>query len=345
MRLPNSYGTVYKLSGKRRKPWIARKFVGYEVDVETKKARANYFTIGYFEKRKEAFEALTEYNKDPYDISGTTFADIYRMWSEEHFSKIKETGHYRAAYKITLPIQDRIFAELKLQDYQDLINNSGKNTPMLKMLKLLISQMYDYAVSHEIVNSSKRDLISYLDVGNSNPNAITRKIFSQEEIQKLWSRDDSNAKLMLVMIYTGMRIGEILAMKKENVHLDERYMDVIAAKTASGVREVPIADGIFPFVEEFMQSDGEKLITFVNNQTAARKVINDETGHLPHDTRHTFATLGVEAGVDQRVIDAILGHSGGKNVALKIYTHIGLAAKLEAANLICKSTYNLLEVC
>lgn len=336
MRLPNSYGTVYKLSGKRRRPWIARKFLGYEANTETKRAKANYATIGYFEKRVDAFNALTEYNKDPYDISGTTFADVYRMWSEEHFQKVKETTHYKAAYKIMEPIQGRVFSELKLQDFQNVFDNSGKNTPMLKMAKILISQMYDYAVLHEIVSSSKKDLITYLDVGNSNPKAIVRKIFTNEEIENLWERNDQTAKLLLVMIYTGVRISEILDMKKGNVFLDEKYMKVIEAKTDAGIRDVPIADGILPFITEFMQSKGDNLITFAGCSSTIRKVINKETGHLPHDTRHTFATLGVEAGIDQRVIDVILGHSGGKNIALKVYTHIGLAAKLEAVNKICK---------
>ena len=45
-----------------------------------------------------------------------------------------------------------------------------------------------------------------------------------------------------MLIYNGCRISEFLDLKKENVHLEEQYFDVIASKTENGLRKVPIAD-------------------------------------------------------------------------------------------------------
>ena len=47
MRLPNGFGNVSKLSGKRRNPWRARKTSGWIIDEKTQKAKQTYITIGY----------------------------------------------------------------------------------------------------------------------------------------------------------------------------------------------------------------------------------------------------------------------------------------------------------
>ena len=85
MRLPNGYGSIYKLSGNRRKPWCVRKTTGWQDN-----GQPIYTFIGYYPTRQEALTALADYNKDPYDLqlSSVTFADLYERWSEEHFQKI-----------------------------------------------------------------------------------------------------------------------------------------------------------------------------------------------------------------------------------------------------------------
>ena len=57
-RLPKGFGSVYKLSGSRRKPYRACKLVD-----------GKYITIGYYESSAAAVQALTDYNKNPYDLT------------------------------------------------------------------------------------------------------------------------------------------------------------------------------------------------------------------------------------------------------------------------------------
>ena len=63
MRLPNSYGAVIKLKGKRRKPFAIRKTVGYNSDG----SQIRKF-IGYYATRNEALQELALFNENPYDI-------------------------------------------------------------------------------------------------------------------------------------------------------------------------------------------------------------------------------------------------------------------------------------
>ena len=93
MKLPNGFGSVYKLSGNRRNPYVAKKTKGWEIDPITGKSKQLYITVGYYPTRKEALTALAEYNKDPLILhhATITFEEVYENWSEIHFGK--NQGH------------------------------------------------------------------------------------------------------------------------------------------------------------------------------------------------------------------------------------------------------------
>lgn len=347
MKLPNSYGSVYKLSGKRRNPWAARKTVGWKQIPEKKKAYPVYKFIGYYPSRSEALQALAEYNSDPYDlnIKEMTFSDVYEKWSEEHFQYIKRTAPYTAAYAVCKPLYDMRFADIKLDHLQKVVDESGKNKPTLKTVKTLWSLLWDFAVIHEIVPPDKKGMIKYVNISKAgNPNRRVRKPFTREDIQKLWDSVDADEyiSVILMLIYSGCRISELLNLKCSDVHLDEKYFYIRQAKTAAGVREVPIADKTVPFFKQWMDKGNEYLIVSQNNKHVGYwDYFNlywisaiSEAGledYTPHCTRHTCISLLTEAGVDERIIQQIVGHKG-QNVTQAVYTHIDLPAKLEAIN-------------
>ena len=65
--------------------------------------------------------------------------------------------------------------EIKLDHLQQAVDESGKNTPTLKKMKIMFGLMYDYAVMHEIVTADKRDMVRYVDITKAgNPNAYNR---------------------------------------------------------------------------------------------------------------------------------------------------------------------------
>lgn len=363
MKLPNGFGSVYKLSGNRRNPYVAKKTKWWEIDPITGKSKQLYITVGYYPTRKEALTALAEYNKDPFDLhhATITFEEVYENWSEIHFEKIKDTNGYKAAFNTSKPLWKMRFVDIKLDHLQGVVDSSGKNTPTLKTLKILWGLMYDYAVIHEIVSQDKRDMVRYVDIGKAgNPNAYNRKPFSKKEISILWKCKDSNiyVTVILIMIYSGVRIGELLDLEKKDIHLDERWFYVKESKTEAGIREVPIAEKIVPFFEYWMNRKCDHLICTPDDEPfqyrnyydsywiplmlefGFGKFIIDETkkepvydGHRPHDTRHTCISLLTEKKVDERFIKKIVGHKG-QGVTENVYTHIELPTKLEAINLI-----------
>ena len=117
--------------------------------------------------------------------------------------------------------------------------------------------------------------------------------FSKEEIKKLWNvvNHDEYMQIPLVLIYTGLRVGELWNLKTEDVHLADRtrqprldrnggkqwdftmdtkkgslmqngpvadrYFEVTKSKTDAGVRTVPIAEKIAPFFEHWLSKHTE----------------------------------------------------------------------------------------
>lgn len=335
MKLPNGYGGIYKLKGNRRKPWRVRKTDGWEI--VDGKVKQKFITIGYYETRPLAIKALADYNENPYDLdlSKTTLEEVYEKWSDVKYEEVGESSiiGYKAAWKLCEPIKDIKFIDLRIDYLQKVVDESGKHYPTLRKLKVLLKALYKYAVIHQIITKDQ-NIIEYLDISKAgNPNAYDRKPFTEEEIEKLWNYKDVNEyyTVVLILMYTGCRIGELLDLRKENIFLKDRYLKIIESKTDAGIRTIPINKKIIPFFEYWLNRDCEYLVctpenkhfTYRNYYDSYWKPFMQELGfkHKPHDTRHTFVSLLTAAKVDERFIQKLVGHKG-QNVTRKIYTHL-----------------------
>lgn len=348
MKLPNGFGSVYKLSGNRRKPYVAKKTKGWDINPDTGKAKQLYITVGYYATRKEALTALAEFNANPYDVNAAkvTFADVYERWSDKHFPNVSESNvkGYKASWKLCDKIASMHFVDVKLDHLQMIVDESGKNTPTLRKLKVMLGLMYKYAVIHEII-PKERNMVEYLNIKNAgNPNALNREPFSKAEVSRIWEAKDGNTyyTVILMLIYSGCRVSELLDLKKEDVNLEERYYNVVAAKTAAGVRTVPIAEKVYPFFEYWYNlNDSEYLLStpegehfkYRNYYDSYWKPLLNAVGmkHRPHDTRHTCISLLTVAGVSDKVIKKIVGHKG-QGVTEVVYTHFEIEELIDAIN-------------
>ena len=345
-RAGNGCGTIYKAADRKNKPYRAVATTGYELDPVTGRAKQKRVNIGYFHDLASARLALAEYQKDPFGLeaSNLTFKDVYERWSDEHFPSVSGSTAkgYRAAYLLCKPIANKKFVDVRLDDLQYLADHSGKNSPTLKKYKAMLSMMFKYAVIHDIIpkDMNKVEFINIEKAGN--PNSLKRIPFSKEEIERLWEAKDTDIyfTVFLMLIYSGVRISELLNLKKENVNLQERWFAVTASKTQAGVRKVPIADKILPFFERWhhlndcaylLSTPDGKRFSYRNYYDSYWTPFNEKLGmeHKPHDTRHTCVSLLTEAGVDERIIKCIVGHKG-TGVTEQVYTHIRINILIDA---------------
>ena len=156
MRLPNGYGSVVKMSGKRRKPYMVRKTIGWHLDETKGRQIQDFQIIGYAETRAEGLKMLAEYNQNPYDVNvaKVTFSEVYERWSKYKYPIISDSNAkgYTASYKVCGILYDKPFREIKLCDLQLVVDTCGKNYPTLKKLKGLFNQVYEYAMKNDICN-------------------------------------------------------------------------------------------------------------------------------------------------------------------------------------------------
>lgn len=249
MKLPNGNGSVYKIGKKRRRPYIVVITVGWEINQITGKLEQKRVILGYTKSKVEGMKMLAEYRESPYDLEvcKKTFKEVYENWNNEKFETISKSNvnGYKASFNACTGIHDNIFKDLRTSDLQYVIDNCGKNYPTLRKLKVLFNQLYDYAMKHDICSKDYSEYIDILKYKAKNPNKRERDRLSEEDIQKLWdSAENSCVQIILMLIYTGVRVSELLDLKREDVHLDKQYFDVIRSKTENGIRRVPIADKI-----------------------------------------------------------------------------------------------------
>ena len=346
MKRSNGTGTITKVKERRRKPYKASVTTGWTDD--GKQIRK---LIGYYRTYDEATIAVSNYNENPYDISGgrATFSDVYEKWSNQKFPHISDSNikGYEASYKHCSFLHNKPFKDIGVDDLQYVVDSCGCNYPTLRKILILFSQLYGYAVPRKLTD---RDYSEAVDIGKykaKNPNKRNRTAFSADEIAKIKAVDNTDvAQTVLMLIYSGMRIGELLNLKKCDCHLDEQYIDVVAAKTASGIRKVPIADKTLAYWQRFYNKlDSEYLVSMDGRDFHDKKgyTAYKDTYWAPfmdtlefgkrdiHETRHTCSTMLHEAEIYEPKINRILGHSG-KTTAENVYTHLDIADLLEAIN-------------
>lgn len=328
MRNPNGYGSVYKLSGNRRKPFIVRKTTGWDEG-----GKQLYQTIGYYEDRKSALQALADFNSNPYDvdISTITFSEVYEKWNKIKYTEIahKSALGYIAAYNDCKSLYATKFADIKKPHMQDVINTCGKGHGSLRKMKTLFNQLFQYAMENDIVTKDYSDFV----IIGKNTEKSKRVPFTQKEIDKLFEVAPMMefVDTILIMIYTGMRVGELLLLENEkDINLEKGFI-IGGIKTDAGKdRVIPINSKILDMIKKRVESGSKFLVgkdatnpmSYWNYKNEHFAQIMEQLGmtHLPHDCRHTWFTLMNNAEANNTAIKKIGGHSSFIT-GEKIYTH------------------------
>lgn len=313
MRLPNGYGSVYRLSGNRRRPYVVKK----SIDGRQK-------ALGYFETYQAAFEYLVTINHCT-PTHRVTFSAIYQAWSRRHFPDISTSS--RAAYDISYRHLESLhampFDAIAYPDLQAAVDAVPAGYCTRKKCRVLLSQMYKYAIKNGIVG---HDLSPFVELPKHVP-IFKKKPFTARQIGKLWrSTDIDGVTDVLILIYTGMRIGEYIALRPADINVRQRYINIKHSKTEAGVRKIPISRRILDMLAEKKTSGTicpcPTYDSFRRLWDRAMKAVSMK--HTPHECRHTLATLLDRADVNETTVRMILGHAR-QGVTKGVYTHKTLA--------------------
>ncbi|WP_243273876.1 tyrosine-type recombinase/integrase [Mediterraneibacter glycyrrhizinilyticus] len=342
-KLPNGYGTIYKMSGKRSKPYRVMKTDKWIIDPVTRKSKQIRSTIGYYQNREDAMIALANYNENPYDIKADsiTFSEVYEKWSENYFPTLSNPSSVRtvtAAYAYCNGLYDMRMKDIRVSHLEGTILNAQVGDSTKSRIKSLFNMMYKYAVAHDIV---EKDYASVM-FANGNPikRSRTKEVvpFSQEEIFLLWDNLDNIAfaDMILISIYSGWRPQELAILKVADINLEAGTM-LGGLKTDAGKnRIVPIHPLIKLLIEnrikeatamqsEFLFNDANgqqgTYMTYDKYRKRFEKVMKYlKLTHRPHETRHTFITKAKACDVDEYILKLIVGHAID-DITEKVYTH------------------------
>ena len=333
MRNENGFGSIIKLSGNRRKPYAVRVTTGWKDGKQVRKY------VGYFKTQPEALLALAEYHKGEFDIdlSKLTLVEVYDRWIkriEPNVSKNVLNSHNMAKMRFekmgNIPI-----VKLKADHLQDWMDNIDLSPGSKKRLKSTMIQLWKYAIKNDIVNKNYAESIEIHEKVEK-----TGKVFSEKEVQALWE-DVNNpiAQWILILMYTGMRIGELLEMTSDTIYLDKHYM-VGGSKSEAGIdRVIPLHDAILPLVKKqlgnakyLMRGEkGRKLSYAKALEQFKMYMMEHKWEHLPHDTRKTAVSMMHSADIPIETIRVIVGHSG-KGVTERVYLYKTPYELVEAVN-------------
>ena len=338
MKNPNGYGSVVKLKGKRRKPYVVRKTIGWN-----DKGHPIYQTLGYTEKREEGLILLAQFNSDPWDVDyrKITLGELYELWVQIKAPKQSpgNRAYIQGAYNNHgKKLEKQKYLSLRAHHMQEIIDSSGLNGNSQRSIKSMFRHMDRFA--HEL----GIDVKHYSQLLTTEPGPESSgKPFTEAEIKKLWKECDApDTDAILMLIYTGFRIREFFALKLADISLAEGTI-IGGNKTAAGRnRVVPIHAKIRPIVKRCVESNREYLIERSGEQWDYGSFIYNvwtpimdtlTTHHTPHDTRHTFRTRLDNAGANKRCIDLLMGHKS-TDIGERVYTHKTLKDLREALALV-----------
>lgn len=191
------------------------------------------------------------------------------------------------------------------------------------------------------------------------------RVFSLEEEERILGYLRENMDLpalgIVLCLFTGIRVGELCAMKWDDINLSERKLSVsktmqrlrvngesgsktevkiLEPKSACSVRTIPLPDAVMGLLEAsympgafLLTGDGSRFVEPRTMQNRFKKIIaacNIRDANF-HATRHTFATRCIELGFDVKSLSEILGHASVA-ITMNRYVHPSMALKRENMN-------------
>lgn len=335
-RNPNGYGCVTKLSGKRSRPYVVK------VTIYDAEGNARQAPVGYAATREEALILLAQYNNNPWNIDRekVTLAVLYQRWLEIKAPKLSSATQYslKAAFKHCSKYYGIKYRTLKAYQMQDCIDNCGYGYATQGAIKNLFGHLDRFAFEMNIIDKMYSQITTAPQAADTK-----REPFTPEQVDALWKIADQEwVDTVLVYIYTGFRLRELLEMKMEQVNTSERYLQG-GIKTASGKdRIVPVHPRIWPFIEKRIRNGGAYLFSYHGRKLSQRQYyifwnkVMEEIGadKTPHEARHTFETNLDNAGGNRKCIDLLMGHKS-KDVGNRVYNHKTLNQLRETIELLC----------
>ena len=305
--------------------------------------------LGSYPDIKSAQAALEDFVKNGRpELYNATLEDIYALWSNVHYEHIADATTYKAMWKRMEAIYSVKMSDIRAAHFQPFVDAATSKSAADK-IKSLAVMLCRYAMENDLVDKNYAEFVRLPKFEKTE-----KIIFTAEQLETLWRHtSDKRVQVILAMIYMGFRLGEMLLLRPDSLHLDEGYI-VGGIKTEAGTNRVvpfpPNIPEIKGFFRNWLSEAGteEPLFPMTAKQfrhtyfyqplselgmidgqlrkgTGNSWVFPDKHHLTPHSTRHTFASLSSSAGMRPEELQKIIGHADYATTA-DIYIHTNIAA-------------------
>ncbi len=320
------------------------------------------YAKSYSEVKRKRDEKIKNYEKDKRIkklYENKTIAYSIDKWLEHKIS-LKDSS-YTNYYSI---IYSKIIPFFKNKNLKELDEN-------------IILGFIKYLQQKNLSNKRIKDILlvlkQFLKDKNINikidlPKVSTKKIetlnLDEISIIEKYAKETDDVKVfaILLVLFSGLRIGELCALKWQDIDLDNKILHInktlirvknkdpnIEAKTKiildtpktiHSIRDIPINESILPYLKKFKKDDKCFFLTGNNSFISTKKYYFFYLNVLKslsiqkykfHILRHTFATRSLLCGIDVKTLSEILGHSSVK-ITLDLYVHVKESEKLIQIN-------------
>ena len=329
MRLPNGYGSVTKLSGTRRKPYMVRITTGKEYDPVKDDYIQKRTVLGYYATKQEALTALADFQKNPYSITDVNVT-VKELWDTIK-DTVKASDDRKKVYartfdKYMTPISGMKVRQIRARHLQQIIDDCKAGYSVKSNIRSVMHHLFRYAAQNDIIDKDYTDYIKF----EQEQTILQREIYTDEEVRKLWAYSDQEEyAFTLVLLHQGMRIKEFMELSPEDIDLEAGTISIRKAKNNYSIRTIPINKAVFDLVRRFKEHPTTLTKSRYEHFT------NNALGHRAYDVRHTFATKCNTLGLPTLIVQRIMGHKPD-TLLEQVYTHLSIE---ELSDAICKVTY------
>ncbi len=281
------------------------------------------------------------------------FKSVTEEWLKYVKNNVKKSTYYNYTYSVERYLYPEFEGKdiTKIRNINDFVTRLSGSLAS-KTVRDIIAKLKEIIKYYEEENNVKLNIkkISLPKIKRKEIQILNKK--EKESLEDYCkSQNTLQALGIMICLNTGLRIGEVCALKWEDINLNERKIYVRKTiervyikrkrkskiiidtpKSRSSVREIPINKKLYSWLKRekgkcnddcFILTGSEKRYLEPRNYQYNFKAIlkkNNLRKLKFHTLRHTFATNCIEAGMDIKSLSEILGHAD-VSVTLNIYVH------------------------
>lgn len=354
-KLPNGFGQISEIKNRNLRNRF-RVMVTVGKTSEGKPISKLLKPNAYFKTYNEAYEALVEYNKNPYDLntSSITMTELYEKWSKEYLKTVATSNvrSIQSAWNYCSVLYEMRVADVRAKHLKKCIDGASReekgkiiqaSANTKSRIKSMFNLMFDYANENDLVEKNYARTFNVSDKILKEVEEVKRGhiSFTDKEMEILWKNVDKipYVDVILIQCYSGWRPQELGLIELNRVDLNN-WVFAGGMKTDAGMnRLVPIHSKIRPLIkkryEEAININSKYLINCTDSQRkndikmtydkyrhrfrSIRDKLNLNPEHRAHDPRKQFITMAKRYNLDEYAIKYIAGHRIS-DITEKIYT-------------------------